>query len=308
MKHLKIIIRTAIAILFVFPLIAAYSISSDTIDPIIGYKIIWPLNILPKDHYTPWHDVVSGAVYTIAELLPSLLCGALFGYLFRRKTAFWAITPAAGLIIYFLMSLRNHWYPWIIYYSYGFLVFSFLCFSAIAARHYRNFLNDGASAGMKERAVLVLGIFVVLAFAGWLHFQYPLLGTRVSGEDFEGIILNKQLVEDIGRQGTSSWWEVQDGDIRALEERLRTYVTSRRDVLGPRLTNELSSYRRWYYSELSAVGNKQIHVLLMHESQVSRPQWLHVFFGVAGGGDYYCETDYTVKDGTFENIRCNADA
>lgn len=307
MKHLKSIIQIATAILFAAPLVAAYLISRDTIMPIIAFKIIWPLHIVPS-HYTPWLDVVSGTLYTLALIFPSLFCGVIFGYLFRRKTALWAILPASGLIVYFLMSLRSHMYAWQVYYAYGFLVISFICFSALAAKLYRNLLIEHALTRMKERTVLVAVILLTVACAGWLHFHYALLGTVVRGEGFEGIILSKQFVEDTGRQGASSWWEVQDSDIRTLEDRLRGYVKAHRDVLGPHLRNELSSYRRWYHSELSQAGNKQIDVFLMHASQVSRSQWLHVFFGVAGGGDYYCNMTYTVKDGTFENVRCNADA
>jgi hypothetical protein len=161
---------------------------------------------------------------------------------------------------------------------------------------------------MKERAILVSVIFVTVAGAGWLHFYYPLLGTRVSGEGFEGIILSEPFVEDIGSQGVSSWWDVQDRDIRTLEDHLRSYVKAHRGVLGPRLTNELPSYRRWYHSELSTAGKRQIHVFLMHGSQVSRSQWLHQLFGVAGGGDYYWHMTYTVQDGSFQNVMCDADA
>ena len=300
-------IRIATATFFSAPLVAAYLISRDTIMPIIAFKILWPLHIVPK-HYTPWLDLVSGATYTLAMIIPSLFCGLIFGYLFRRKTALWTILPASGLIGYFLMSLRSHLYAWQAYYAYGFLVISFICFSTLAAKLYRKLRIERAETRMKERAALVTIIVLTVACTGWLHFHYALLGTVVRGEGFEGIILSKQFVEDIGRQGASSWWEVQNRDIETLEDRLRSYVKAQRGVLGPHLGSELSSYRRWYHSELSQTGNKQIDVFLMHASHVSRPQWLHVFFSVAGGGDYYCNMTYTVKDRTFENVRCNADA
>lgn len=307
MKYLKIIIQIGTAILFSASLVAAYVISRDTIRPIISFKIIWPLNIVP-DHYTPWLDVVSGIIHTLALIPLSLFCGAIFGYLYPRKTAMWAILPSCGLIGYFLMSLPSHVYAWQVYYAHAFLVISFICFGVLVAKVYRNVLADRAWTRMTERTVLVAVIFVIAAYSGWLHFHYALLGTRVSGEGFEGIILDKQFIEEIGRQGASSWWEIREIDIMTLEERLQSHVKTHRDGLGPHIRNELSAYRRWYHPELSLSGNKQIDVFLMHGSQISRPQWLHVFFGVAGGGDYYCNMTYNVKDGTFENVRCNADA
>ncbi len=307
MKHYKTIIRLATAALFSAPLIAAYLFSRDTVVSIINYKIIWPMHIVPG-HYTPWLEVASGISHTFALILPSMFCGALFGYFFRARTALWAIPPVTGLAVYLFMSLRSHWFHWTVYYAHAFLAFSFIVFSALAAGLYQKLLIDGEKTRVKQRAILASILFVTVAGAGWLHFDYPLLGTRVSGKGFEGIILSKRFVEDMGRQGSSNWWDIQESDIITLEDRLENYVKSHPHVLGPHVRNELSSYRRWYHSELSGTGNKQIYVLLMHGSHVSRPEWLHVHFGVAGGGDYYCSITYSVNDGSFEDARCNADA
>jgi len=306
MKLLRTVSRILVAISFSALLIAAYLFSRDTVLPMIYYKIIQPLNMSP-DRYTPWLDVVSAIVRTFALMPPAAFCAAVFGYFYRSRTAFWAILPVSGMLAYFLLSLRSHWFFWTEHYAHAFLSLSFIVFSMLAAKLYRKLPVDGERTMGKQRKVFISTVLVAIAVAVWLHFGYSLLGTRVSGKEFEGIILSRQVVEDIGRHGASSWWAIRPGDIKILEARLQSYVTNHPEAFGPHVQNELSSYRRWYHSELSPDGNRQINVFLMHGSQVSRPQWLHVFFGMAGGGDYFCDMTYNVMDGSFENGRCNAD-
>lgn len=307
MKQHTIFLQPVIAPAFSALLIAAYLFTRDTVVPIISYKIIWPMHIVP-DHYTPWIEVANGISHTSALILPSLFCGAVFGHVFRSRTALWAMLPAAGLAVSLLLSLRGHRFHWTVYYSHAFLAVSFIVFSTLAARLYRTRFTDSEKAGGKQRAIPALVLFAAIAGASWLHFHYPLLGTRVSGVRFEGIVLSKQIAENMGYPDPSGWWDVRDSDIRTLEDRLENYVRAHPYAFGPHLRNELAAYRRWYHAQSSKTGDKQIHVFLMHGSHVSRPKWLHVLFGVAGGGDYYCNVTYGVKDGSFENARCNADA
>jgi hypothetical protein len=309
MNYSKAIIRIAAAILFAAPLIAAYLFARDTAEPIINYFIVWPLKIVPRDQYTPWQEVVSGLTSTLALLIPSLFCGALFGYIFRRKTAFWAILTSAGLVLHFLMHSRipNPWFAWLEYYAYGFLVLSFVVFSELAAKHYRKRLADERQLRLKERAIIASLLIMIVAGAGWLHFYYPLLGTPVRGESFEGIILSKVFAEDMPPREKESWWDIRGHDVRKLESRLHSFIESNHAELGPHIGNELSSYRRWYTSDRSPSGEKKISLILMHRSQVSRAQWLHIFFGTSGGGDFYCNTTYLLTEDRFENFRCNSE-
>ncbi len=305
MKQIKGIIRIIGAILFAYLLFAAYSISKETIGPIIGYKLIWPLDILPKNHYSPWYDVIGLSTFLLSLIPASLLCGLLFGYLFRRKTALWAIVPSIGLVAYFLMSLLDHRYYWHVYFESGFLILSFIFFSVTCSKLHQKLIIERSHSKINQdaklkRVIFVSVILVTVVGAGWLHFCYPLLGTRVSGDDFEGIILSKE-------QYPEGWWKIEDKDIKILEDRLKSYVKTHRYMLTTRLVNELPSYRRWYHAKLSAAGEKQINVFL-HRSHVSRAAWLHVMFGVLGGGDNYWHMTYNLKDGTFKDVRCNADA
>ncbi len=304
MNYSKSLIRIAAAILFAASLIAAYLFARDTAEPIINRFIVWPLNIVPRGQYTPRHEVVSGATCTLALLLPSLFCGALFGYIFRRKTAFWAMLTSAGLGLHFLLNSHNPWFAWMEYYSYGFLVLSFVVFSALAAKHYRKLLVDERQSGLKKRAIIASLLIVIVAGAGWLHFDYPLLGTRVNGEGFEGIIVSKVFAENKCR-GQASWWDIQDHDVRKLENRLLRYVKTNHVELGPHIGSELSSYRRWYTPDRSSAGKKKIFLILMHGAQVPRARWLHVLFGTSGGGDFYCDTTYLLNEDRFEHFRCN---
>lgn len=310
MNYSKSIIRIAAAILFAAPLITAYVFARDTIEPIINYFFVWPLKIVPRDHYTPWQEVVSGVASTLALLFPSLFCGALFGYFFRRKTNFWAMLTSAVLALHFLMHSRipNPWFAWLEYYAYGFLVLSFVVFSALAAKHYRKRLADERQLGLKERAVIFSLLIMIVAGAGWLHFYYPLLGTLVRGESFEGIIVSKVFAEDMSPRGKESFWDIRDHHVRKLESRLHSFIESNRAELGPHIGSELSSYRRWYTPDRSPAGEKKISLILMHRSRVPRAQWLHIFFGTSGGGDFYCDTTYLLDEDRFEKFRCNSDA
>jgi hypothetical protein len=310
MYYPKSAIRTAAAILFAAALIAAYLFARDTAEPIINRFIVWPLKIVPRDRYTPWQEVVSGATCTLALLFPSLFCGALFGCIFRRMTAFLAMLISVGLGLHFLMhsSIPNPWFAWLEYYAYGFLALSFIVFSALAAKHYRKRLADERQLGLKERAIIASLLIVILAVSGWLHFYYPLLGTLVRGESFEGIIVSRVFAEDMSPGGNARWWDIRDHDVRKLESRLHYFIESNRAELGPHIGNELSSYRRWYTPGRSPAGDKKISLILMHGSQVPRVQWLHIFFGTSGGGDFYCDTTYLLDEDRFVKFRCNSDA
>lgn len=304
------VIRIAAAMLFAASLIAAYLFARDTAEPIINRFIVGPLKIVPSDRYTPWQEVVGGATCTFALLFPSLFCGALFGCIFRSMTAFWAMLTTVGLGLHFLMHSRtpNPWFAWLEYYAHGFLAVSFVVFSALAAKYYRKRLVDERQPGLKERAMIASLLVVVLAVSGWLHFSYPLIGTLVRGERFEGIIVSKVFAEDRSPRGNARWWDIRDLDVRKLESRLQSFIESNRAELDPHIGNELSSYRRWYTPDRSPAGEKKISLILMHGSQVPRAQWLHLFFGTSGGGDFYCDMTYLLEEDRFEKFRCNSDA
>lgn len=312
MKQINGIIRIVSAVLFAFVLSAGYSLTKETTGQLIGHKIISPiiydwLAILPKDHYSPWHYIVGLVTFLLAVIPTSLLCGLFFGYFFRERTVLWSIIPSSGLIAYFVKSLSNHMYFWTVYFEYALLLISFALCSIVASKYYKALnakaVNETNYNPKLKQYYITSAMIISAVFLGWLHFYYPLIGTLVKGEGFEGIILNKEF-----EYNPKDWWTIEDKDIRVLEDHLRNYVKTHEYRLTSRLVNELPSYRRWYNPEISKTGERQIHVFLMHKSHVSRSTWLHVFFGVAGGGDAFWHMTYIVKDGSFENVMGNADA
>lgn len=298
--------------MFTFVLRAAYSLTKETIGQITGQKLIIPiiydgLAILPKDHYSPWHYIVGLAIFLLSVIPTSLFCGVFFSYFFRERTALWSIIPSGGLIAFFLTSLRHHSYFWTVYCEYALLVSSFFLFCILASKCYQELTARTSTNSTRNMKLIISRVAPTMVIAtvvfAWLHLYYPLLGTVVTGKGYEGIILKKEFVAN-----PHDWWSIQDNDIRVLEAHLERYINSHQHTLTPRLVYELTSYRRWYNAKLSKTGERQIHVFLMHQSRVSRSTWLHVYFGVLGGGDTYWDLTYIVKDGSFENVRCNADA
>lgn len=104
------------------------------------------------------------------------------------------------------------------------------------------------------------------------------------------------------------WWNIHDSDIQKLEDHLRTYVKDNSNILSSRLVRDLPSYRRWYFPSIAKNGDKLIIVSFMHKWAESRARWLHIDFGVMGGGDSYWHAVYNIKYGKFENTWSNADA
>lgn len=299
-------LRGAAALLCALPLIAVYLFARDTAEPIINRFIVWPLNIVLGDEYTPLREIVSGATCTLALLLPSLLCGALFGRIFRRMTVGLALLATLGLGLHFMLPSRdpNHWFGWLEYYSYAFLAASFVVFSVLAAKRYRRRLAKGQQPGWRGQAMIASLITMIVAASAWLHFYYPLLGTVIRGKGFEGIIVSTYFADP---RGNARWWDVRDSDMKKLESRLHSFVESNRAELGPSIGNELASFRRWYIPYRSPEGEKRVDVALMHGSRVSRAQWLHRFFGTSGSGDLFCDATYIPDENRFVNFRCNPD-
>jgi hypothetical protein len=294
-----------VATLFALPLVFARTLSLTTIVPILEYKIIFPLHLLSENKI--FSDRAIAALFLASILPTSALCGLFFGYILNRRTILFSALTSCVTVSYFICFDQSQEIKWIPL-QVGFLICIFICCCGIGKKIFQKTAAYRAKGDtIRTTSFASAIILVTICFAFWLYYYYSPLGMRISGDGFEGIIFSKTTAQFLSPEG-ATYWDISQDDVRRLENGLKTYVKNNNRDLGSRLPKELGSYRRWYISGSSEAGEKVIRVELMYKPHVSRSDWLHEFFGVMGGGDYYWHMTYVVKNGRFQNVHCNADA
>jgi hypothetical protein len=151
------------------------------------------------------------------------------------------------------------------------------------------------------RIILIAIILISLGCSKQCNY----FGCRVSGSDYEGIIVINSPQFKFNSEGN---WVPDKVLIAEIEKSLPEYVVSEIRSWSPKYQPlpPLSEYKRQYWGEIEN-KKKVINIVLYHKSLVSSGEWLHDM-GIAGGGNHVLHVRYDTETRKFNHFHANSDA
>ena len=117
-------------------------------------------------------------------------------------------------------------------------------------------------------------------------------------------------------QGVDRWFSLDAGDywtpdeeeIIALEEGLEAFLRTEAGDTYPRLSDELSSYKRQYFGIVKEGGREIFGVFFCASYYEYFDNWDESLAAVNDGGDCFFELRYNVETGTFSDLSVHGEA
>jgi hypothetical protein len=119
-----------------------------------------------------------------------------------------------------------------------------------------------------------------------------------------------------GEQGLDLWFGLGDGgywtpgeeEIIALEEGLEPYLREEAGDTYPRLSEELSSYKRQYFGIVNEGEREILGFFFCDADYDSFDDWQDELVAVMDGGDCFFQLHYNVETDSFHNLSVHGEA